>query len=103
MIDIEVSRPCHEVTRFDVWHDEPLPYRQCHATGGRRIGANPSPEGNCFRINSSPGQQPKFLFLGTVLLHATHVGGHQADRSVENALVKGVEVSLLNQQSAYFL
>ena len=54
-------------------------------------------------MKSSTGQQPKFTLLGIERLHAPHVGGHQANGGVEDALIKGVKVALPNEQGAYFL
>ena len=101
--DLEVSRACHEVCTFDVWHNDPMSYRQSPATAGPGIAVNPVPECDCFSGKSSRGQQSKFIPLGIVLLHAPHVGAHQVDGCVQDALVKHVEVAFLNQQRADFL
>ena len=101
--DLKVCRACHEVCTFDVWHNDPMSYRQSHAAAGPGIAGDPVPECDCFSGKSSRGQQSKFIPLGIVLLHAAHVGAHQGDGCVQDALVKRVEVAFLNKQGADFL
>ena len=54
-------------------------------------------------MKSSPGQQPKLFPLGIEFLHAPKVGGHQVNGSIEDAVIEGAEVALLNEQGADFL
>ena len=51
----------------------------------------------------SRGQQSKFIPLRIVPLHAPHVGAHQVDGCVKDALVERFEIAFLNQQRADFL
>jgi len=48
-------------------------------------------------MKSPPGQQPEFIPLGVERLHAPHIGGHQADDCVEEPVIQGVDVALLNE------
>ena len=54
-------------------------------------------------MKSSPGQQPKLFPLGIEFLHAPKVGGHQVNGGVEDAVIEGVEVALLNERCADFM
>src|SRR5262249_11926173 len=94
---------CQEVRRLDVSHDDPTSLRQGHATGTRGARINPPPEGGRFRMKSSAGQQPKFTLLRMERLHTSHVGRHQLNGGIEDAVVEGGEIAFLNKESADFL
>ena len=61
------------------------------------------PELDCFRRKSARGEELKFILLGIVLLHASNIGGHQADGCIQDAFVQRFEIAFLNQQRADFL
>src|SRR5215813_6601964 len=64
---------------------------------------NPLPEGGGFGMKSSPDQQPKFTLLGMERLHTSHVGRHQLDGGIEDAVIEGGAIALLNEHGADFL
>src|SRR5262245_19406765 len=64
---------------------------------------NTVPKGGRFRMKSSPGQQPKFMLLGMEGLHTRHVRRHQGNGGVEDAVIEGGEIALLNEHGTDFL
>jgi hypothetical protein len=54
-------------------------------------------------MKSSPGQQPEFASLGVQLLHASHVGGHQANDNIKESPIHRLDAAVLNEKSADFL
>jgi len=48
-------------------------------------------------MKSSPGDQVEFIPLRLELLHAPHIGAHQANGRIEDAVIEGVDVALLNE------
>src|SRR5690242_14759717 len=54
-------------------------------------------------MEPSPSQQPKFTLVGMERLHTPHVRRHQGNGGLEDAVIEGGEIALLNEQGADFL
>src|SRR5262245_6356729 len=54
-------------------------------------------------MKSSPGQEPKFTLLDMECLHAAHVRRHQGNGGVEDVVIEGGEIALLNEHGTDFL
>src|ERR1700761_872232 len=54
-------------------------------------------------METLPGEQPQRIPLRVEHLHARHVACHQIDGSIQDAQIKTIDVSLLNEQRADFL
>jgi hypothetical protein len=54
-------------------------------------------------MKSSRDQETKLMLLAMERLHTTHVRGHQGNGGVEDAVIEGGEIALLNEHGADFL